>query len=47
MKKFDAIVLATVDLSSISDIQRAKRRRNPEHFGYGKIWALMNLEVSS
>ena len=34
----DAIVLATVELSSISDVKRAKVRRNPEHFENPGKW---------
>jgi hypothetical protein len=32
------IVLATVELSSISDVKRAKVRRNPEHFENPGKW---------
>lgn len=38
MKKFDAIALATVERSSISDIQCVQVRRNSEHF-----WVMANV----
>ncbi len=34
----DAIVLATVELSSISDVKRVEVRRNPEHFENPGKW---------
>jgi hypothetical protein len=34
----DAIVLATVELSSIFDVKRAKVRRNPEHVENPAKW---------